>query len=177
MKAWVAQRACEYFFEAADEGNGVVLSLGELLHNLLCSVATEDGVAGSFSDSFVLVSESEGYCSEVLRSELSEGFEALDFGEGESFGHALYEDEFSLWAEGEYVLGGEGADGGGGVVEEAVVEREEVFVGEVGDLGAVLGLLAQGAESQKAEFPRFESWVFGVFKEFFDEWGEEGRLR
>mgnify|MGYP000979535578 FL=1 len=74
-------------------------------------------------------------------------------------------------------MGGEGADGGGGVVEEAVVEREEVFVGEVGDLGAVLGLLPQSTESQKAEFPRFESWVFGVFKEFFDEWREEGRLR
>ena len=81
MKAWVAQRACEYFFEAADEGNRVVLSLGELFYDLLCCVATEDGVAGSFPDSFVLVSESEGDCSEVLRSELSEGFEALNFGE------------------------------------------------------------------------------------------------
>lgn len=82
-----------------------------------------------------------------------------------------------MWAEGEYVLGSEGADSGGGVVEETVVEREEVFVGEVGDLGTVLGLLTQSTESQKAEFPRFESWVFGVFEEFFDEWGEEGRLR
>jgi hypothetical protein len=111
----------------------MILSFSELIHDVLNSKIGQDGAAGCTFHSFIFVSESQDKCSEILRAQSSETFDALDFGEGLSFGHAFDEDELCLWAEAHDSFGCDAAYPGRGVIEEAVIEGQEIFGLEVGD--------------------------------------------
>jgi len=111
----------------------MILPFSELIHDVLYSKIAQDGAAGCPFHSFVFISESQDKCSEILHAQPAETFDALNFGEGLSLGHAFDEDELSLWAEAHNSFGCDAAYPGRGVIEETVIEGQEIFSLEVGD--------------------------------------------